>query len=198
VIAALGVVVLVAVQTAALDLLQSAADPNPALRSYVATATLIARLHPLPLRKTFIGTAYYVKPTRKIVFADVPGPLSRFRTLATTTPSYAEAAATYSIAPLGDDGTFSTYQLVPKKSGTNVTDLVLTVDDKAALITHAVWHYRNGGALSFDEHYRTIGPFRLQSSIDITARFTGYSVDATIDFGDYRTNVEVSPAVFAR
>jgi hypothetical protein len=111
-------------------LLPSALDPNPALRSYVANATLVARAHPIPLARTFTGVAYYERPTRKIVFDTVPRALSAFKTLETTIPSYAQATADYLIAPLGDDGKTSMFSLTPKGAG-RVTGLTVTVDDGA-------------------------------------------------------------------
>jgi len=86
------IIVLAAI--ASLDLLRRAADPNPTLQSYTASAQLSATLKAVvPVHQTFNGTAYYLKPKRKIEFQGVPGPLSRFKDLATATPSYEEASA---------------------------------------------------------------------------------------------------------
>jgi hypothetical protein len=176
-------------------LLPLALDPNPALHSYVANATLVARAHPIPLARKFTGVAYYERPTRKIVFESVPRALSAFKTLETTIPSYAQATTDYVIAPIGDDGKASTFSLTPKAAG-RVTGLMVTVDDTARLIAHAVWTYRDGSTLTVDEHYAPGGPFRLQSSIDVSARFHGYSVDGTIQLTGYRTNVDLPQTVF--
>jgi hypothetical protein len=176
-------------------LLPFALDPNPGLRSYVANATLVARAHPIPLARTFTGVAYYARPTRKIVFDTVPRALSAFKTLETTIPTYAQATADYAIAPVGDDGKTSTFSLMPKVAG-RVAGLMVRVDDTARLIMHAVWTYRDGSTLTVDEHYAPGGPFRLQSSIDVQARFHGYSVDGTIRLTAYRTNVDIPQSVF--
>ncbi len=67
-------------------------NPNPTLNSYTASAQLSALLHAIiPIHKTFNGTVYYLRPTRKIEFQNVPGPLSQFKELAQTTPSYEQA-----------------------------------------------------------------------------------------------------------
>jgi hypothetical protein len=176
-------------------LLASALDPNPALNSYTANATLVARAHPIPLARTFTGVAYYERPTRKIVFDTVPRALAAFKTLETTIPSYAQATAGYLIAPLGDDGKTSIFSLTPKAAG-RVTGITVTVDDTARLILRAVWTYRDGSTLTVDEYYAPGGPFRLQSSIDVSARFHGYSVDGTIRLTGYRTNVDVPQTLF--
>ncbi|MGB8266936.1 MAG: hypothetical protein WCE44_11465 [Candidatus Velthaea sp.] len=180
------------------NLLQKAIDPNPGLHSYVAAASLAAELHAVvPLRKTFAGTDYYLRPNQKIVFDDVPGPLRRFRALASTVPTYQEVRADYTATPLSDDGTVSRYSLVPVKPDRRVSGLELTIDDRTALITRAVWSYTDGGRLSFDQKYVPVGAFRLPREETISARFPGYNVDGTLTFSDYRLDTAIPPAIFA-
>ena len=185
--------------TASLDLLRRAVDPNPTLQSYIAAASLSAGLRTIvPIHETFKGTVYYLKPTRKIIFENVPGPLSRFRDLTSTTPTYDQALAEYSIAPLADDGAMSTYSLTPKMQGGRVTNLTVIVNDTSALIEHAVWSYNDGGSLKFDLTYQTIGIFRVPAKDTIAARFPGYDVDGVITFSDYQPNAAVDPSVFTK
>ncbi len=168
-------------QTASLDLLRRAVNPNPTLQSYTASATLSATLHVLiPMHKVLNGTVYYLKPRRKIAFQNVPGSLSRFKDLAASTPTYDEAIAKYTITPLADDGSVSTYKLVPKTAG-HVASVTVKVSDASALIAHAQWAYTNGGSLTFDQTYATIGGFRLPAKANIGARFPGYSVERDAD-----------------
>jgi|SRR6516165_1433557 hypothetical protein len=182
-----------------LDLLRRAVNPNPTLESYIASATLSATLHAaVPISKSFNGTAYYLRPKRRITFENVPGPLSKFRNLTSTTPTYEQAAAKYTITPMLDDGTISTYALVPKESGARVTKLVVSVDDKAALIVHAVWTYSGGGTLSFDQTYQAVGVFHVPDRDLISARFPGYHVDGTIRFSAYQPNAAVDPSIFEK
>jgi hypothetical protein len=183
-------------QSASSSLLRSAFDPNPALRSYTAAATLVARVHAvIPLQQSFTGTAYYVKPKQKVVFDNVPAQLAPFRTLDASVPTYGDATANYVIAPLTNDGKLSTYELVPKNAGARVKSIVIVIDDDVALVTSAVWTYGNGGRLTITQQYETIGTYRLPSSINIVARFLGYVIDGVIHLSNYRTNVEV-PNVF--
>lgn len=185
-------------QTASLDLLRRAADPNPTLTSYTASAQLSADLHALvPIHKNVGGAVYYLKPRRKIEFQGLSGPLARFKDLASSTPTYDEAMAQYAITPLTDDGRISTYSLVPKSAGSRVKSVTITVDDQLALVTHARWAYTNGGSLSFDQVYLNVGNFRLPSKATIAARFPGYSVDGVLTFAGYKPNAAVSPTVFA-
>jgi hypothetical protein len=185
-------------RTASMDLLARATDPNPTLSSYTATAQLSALMHAVvPIHETFPGTVYYLRPHRKIEFQGVPGPLSRFRDLASTTPTYEQAMQQYAIAPLTDNGTLSTYSLVPKKSGGRVKNVVVTINDTTALLNGAQWNYTNGGTLKFQQTYTNVGIYRLPAKATINARFPGYSVDGTLTFSNYKPNATVSPSVFA-
>lgn len=184
--------------TASLDLLRRAVNPNPTLQSYTASAQLSATLHVIiPDHKVFNGTVYYLKPRRKIEFQNVSGPLSRFKDLASTTPTYDEAVAQYTITPLTDNGTVSTYSLVPKKQGSRIKSVTVTINDASALVSHAQWLYTNGGKLDFDQTYMNVGAYRLPAKANIAARFPGYSVDGTLTFSNYQPNASVSPSVFA-
>jgi hypothetical protein len=187
-----------AAQTASLDLLRRAVNPNPTLNSYTASAHLSAILHVvIPVQKSFDGTVYYLRPKRKIAFQNVPSELSQFKDLVSSTPTYDEAAEQYTITPLTDDGTVSMYSLVPKKTGGRVKNVTVTVDDSSALVKRAVWSYANGGSLTFNQTYMTLGAYRLPSKATISARFPGYSVDGTLTFSGYQPNATVSPSVFS-
>jgi hypothetical protein len=185
-------------QTASsIDLLRRAVDPNPTLQSYTASAQLSATLHVLiPVHKSYNGKVYYLKPRRTIQFENVSGALSRFKDLAASTPTYDEAMAQYTITPGTDNGTLSSYTFVPKKQGSRVKSVTLTVNDASALISRAQWAYTNGGSMSFDETYTNVGTFHLPAKADISARFPGYSVDGTLAFTNYNPNAPVSPSVF--
>jgi hypothetical protein len=184
-------------QTPSMALLARATNPNPTLNSYTATAQLSALLHAvLPIHKTFNGNVWYLRPRRKIEFQGVPGELSRFRDLASTTPTYEQATQQYSITPLTDNATVSTYSLVPKKSGSRVKSVIVTIDDLSALLDKAQWSYTNGGSLTFTQTYANVGNYRLPSKATISARFPGYSVDGTLTFANYQPNATVSPSVF--
>ena len=185
-------------QTASPDLLRRTINPNPTLQSYTASAQLSATLHVvIPVHKTFSGTVYYLKPKRKIEFQNVSGALSRFKDLAASTPTYLEAVNLYTITPLTDNGTVSTYSAVPKKSGSRIKSVTVSVNDSSALVSHVEWSYTSGGELDFDQTYMNVGEFRLPSKVDIRARFPDYIVDGTLTFNKYKPNASVSPSVFA-
>jgi len=184
-------------KTASMDLLARATNPNPTLNSYTASAQLSALMHAvIPIHKTFNGNVWYLRPNRKIEFQGVPGALSRFRDLASTTPTYQQAMEQYAITPLTDNGKLSTYSCVPKKSGGRVKSVVVTIDDASALLDSAQWNYTNGGKLMFNQTYANVGNYRLPAKANISAHFPGYSVDGTLTFSNYQPNATVSPSVF--
>ncbi len=106
------------------------------------------------------------------------------------------AIAQYTITPGADNGSVSTYTLVPKKQGSRVKSITLTVNDASALVSRAQWAYTNGGSMSFDQTYLNAGTYRLPAKANISARFPGYSVDGTLTFTNYHPNAPVSPAAF--
>lgn len=197
-LAAIATQVAVPAQTASLDLLRRATNPNPGLESYTASAVLSATLHVLlPVHRTFHGTVYYLRPKRKIEFENVSGPLRRFKELASSTPSYEDLMADYTVTPQADDGSLSTYALVPKNPGSRVAKVNVGIDDVLGLVKHLEWLYTNGGKLDIDQTYTTVETFRLPIQSDISAHFPGYSVSGTISFSDYKPNAAVAPEVFA-
>jgi hypothetical protein len=187
-----------AAQTPSMSLLERATNPNPTLNSYTANAQLSAILHAvIPIHKSFDGNVYYLRPKRKISLNGVSGALSKFKDLVTTTPTYEEAMAQYSIKPLTDNGKVSTYSLVPKKSGGRVKELVLTISDRMAFMRTAQWNYTNGATLAFTQTYMKVGDYQLPRKADINAHFPGYSVQGTLTFSNYQPNAPVAPSVFA-
>ena len=191
-------ITLIAVATASLSLLQKAVNPNPTLNSYPASAQLSATMHAvIAIHKTFNGSVYYLRPNRKIEFQNVPNELSKFRDMVSTTPTYEQATQEYAITPMTDDGTVSKYTLVPKKTGSRVKNVVVTINDQSALVSTATWNYNNGGNLTWGQTYESVGAYRLPAQATISARFPGYSVDGTVTFSNYQPNATVSPSVFA-
>jgi hypothetical protein len=182
---------------ALLDLLRAAMDPTPALRSYVATATLVAQARsPVPIRQTLHGTAYYERRQRAVVFERVPRALAQFRQLTMTIPSYADAVAAYRIEPGLDDGRSSSYTLVPRAPG-RLTSIALTVDDAERLVGRVTWTYSDGSRLTVRTTYIVVDGNHVPASEDVAARFTGAVVDATMTFSDYRLNADVPAGIFS-
>jgi hypothetical protein len=184
--------------TASMDLFQRALDPHPKLHSYTASAQLAAQMHnPLPLRKTFTGTAWYLEPNLKIAFDNVPNSLKSFKELSVSAAAFEGTSAQYTVTPGADDGTTSTYTLVPKKAGARVKQLTIKVDNASAKINQAVWSYTDGSQLTVTPTYSTVSGMRIASQQQISAHFPKYSVDGTLTLSNFKINVPVDPKIFA-
>lgn len=178
-------------QSPNMDMLRSAMDPNPALQSYAATATLSVHLRFPPISRRFNGVASFLRPNGTVTFDRVPRAVNALRTLTTTTPTFDEASELNTISAVSDDGARATYSLVPNDVTSRVRSQTLIVDDQDGLISRSIWAYRAGGTLTVDETYTTFGIFHLPMAIQISARFPTYSVDGTVVLTNYR---EIVPA----
>jgi hypothetical protein len=173
-------------QSANMETLRSAMDPNPALQSYTATASLTVHLHFPPISRRFEGTASYLRPTGTVTFDNVPRAVNALRTLTTTSPTFDEASAVNTISAGSDDGAHAVYTLVPTDTTSRIRSLTFTVDERIGLITRSVWAYRAGGTLTVDETYTPFGIFHLPTEIQISARFPHYSADGSVQLTNYR------------
>lgn len=171
------------------DLLQRALDPNPALKSYIASARLTAQLQRgLPISKVFTGTDYYDRPNQKIVFDNATGVFSSFRELTTTLPTEESLLTDYQIASHSDDGAHSQFVMNRRSADGRVRSITFTVDDKTALLDTVLWTYSDGSSLSIQPvAYMTVGSYRLPTSEEIRADFTLYQVDGTLQLWNYRS-----------
>ena len=179
-------------------LFHKAMGGDPALKSYTASATLAAHMtHPLPLRKTLNGKAWYLKPQLKINFDDVPKQLAKFKDLSASAASFDGSSAEYTLASGVDDGSTSTYDLNPKKSGTRVKTVTVVVTDATARVAKVQWNYADGSTLSVVPTYTTVSGIRVATTFQIDASFPGYGVDGTLTLSNVNVNAPVDPSVFA-
>jgi hypothetical protein len=168
------------------DLLQNALDPNPTLKSYVASAQLQVTLHRVvPLHKTFIGTDDYNRPDEKLVFDNATGVLSRFRELTTTLPSKAELQRDYRITS-SDDGSRSQFVANRISPEGRVRTITFTVSDTTRLLLGVLWSYSDGSSLFISPTYQIVGAYKLPAREEIRARFKGYSADGSLTLSNYR------------
>ena len=183
-----------AVLTLSAQLLAHALDPNPGLMQYTATAALSAQLHSIvPIRKTLRGYVTYHRPTRRIVFRDVPSALRGFAQMVATTPTYEELTKEYTVVAQRDDGLNTTFEMQPVLPNRRVSKLIVRVGDEAQLVQEAVWMYSNGSRISVKPKYETLQAFQLLDVVTIEARFPGYKVDGVLRFSDYHLGATARP-----
>ena len=168
------------------DLLQSALDPNPALKAYTAAAQLNVTLHAgLPVHKVFTGTMYYNRPTQHLVLDNASGALSKYKDMRMTLPSKDEVFREYTLTSTNDDGTASQFVFAPKAANSRVKSVTVSVLDGTRLIHDVRWAYTNGSSLVLAPAFQKVSDYNLAPHEDIAARFPGYSVDATLNLTNY-------------
>jgi hypothetical protein len=178
--------------------LLAALNPNPALRSYVAVASLRLDIHLIAtIHRSFSGTAYYLKPRRKIIFDSVSGPLAKFRELETTLPSPEEVTTQYVLQSTIDEGGMTTFVLAPAQPGRRVLRVTVVIENKTGLIQTAIWDYEGGGQVTTVVRYISQQSFHLAQTEDISAKFPAYHVDGHLSFSNFQIDVPVAPSVFA-
>ena len=179
------------------DLFARMARVNANLQTYQADMHVDIAMHTFPfISPSLDGNAYYKRPDKNaIVFKTVPALASAFQKVYPQIPPPSEWKITYDVTPGADDGTVTTFRLVPKKNG-RVDHIDARVDDKAATVVSEQWFYKDGGSISLAQNYETIdGNFVVQSQsgkVDLPS----YKADIKSAFSNYKLNVAVADRVF--
>jgi len=170
---------------------------NAALHTYKATVHLDIELKTFPyLSPSLDGTAYYKKPDKEaVVFDTVPALASQFKKVYPRIDPPSEWPTVYDASILGDSGGATTFRLVPKKDG-RVEHLDVKVDDANATIVSYTWTYKDGGSVSFDQSYKTVGGNFLIDKQSGHVDLPSYKADVTSQFSNYQINVGVADSVF--
>ncbi|HVA34273.1 MAG TPA: hypothetical protein VNG31_09005 [Candidatus Baltobacteraceae bacterium] len=198
--AALALVVTLAAAGGGEGLLARMAALNPNLHSFTATLHADVALKSFPfLSAQLQGTYYYKEPDKnKVVFnSGVPLIAQQFDKLYANIPSPSQWASIYRITLVADDGTTSTFKLVPHKSG-NVDHIDARVSDKTATVDTMRWNYVNGGYAEMTEHYGDVDGNTVVTAQTGHVEEPGYSADITSTIDHYTINPPLSDSVFAQ
>ena len=149
-----------------------------------------------PASFTFHGHSYFKAPDKQaVVFDDVPGLM---RGLVKDSPSIAPVQVwpqRYEVT-FSDDGTNTTFHLVPKGGQAAIASADVEVTDATGLVTRYTFINQNGSKVTTEQTYERIGPHRVVVSQIGQARGHGYDAAVTTRFWNYRFNVPVSDSVF--
>jgi hypothetical protein len=170
---------------------------NAELRSYQADLHVAIAMHSFPyLSPTLDGTAYYERPDKNaIVFNTVPALADAFKKVYPQIDPPSAWPSLYTITPLADDGTIATFRLV-KKTGGRVSHLDVKVDDRTATIVSETWNYKDGGFVTLDQQYETVGGNFLIKSQSGKVELPSYQADVTSAFSNYKINVPLDDRIF--
>jgi len=170
---------------------------NASLRTYTAAVKLDVALRSFPyISPSLEGNVYYKRPDKEaVVFDTVPALASQFKKVYPNVDPPARWTNLYDVAVLADDGTLTTFRLVPKKNG-RVEHLDVKVDDATATVRNYTWTYKDGGYVMFDQSFTSIDGNYLVDKQSGHVELPSYKADVTSNFSNYKLNVAVEDSVF--
>lgn len=183
---------------AADDLLARMASVNANLHAYSAAFKAHVQLITFPFLATDLVGTYYRKEPDKAkleITGGLPGVASQFSKLYPHIVSPGHWSEVYEISKTGDDGTTTTYKLVPRKQG-NVEHIDARVDDKTAVVSSMRWNYANGGWAEMKDSYSNVGGNQVVTAQTGHVDEPQYKADLTSTLSDYKINPSLPDSVF--
>lgn len=148
------------------------------------------------------GTQYYKAPDQQALHLNNPPSYARGLgdTLSTMgTPQTWLRDYAISAPASQPHGHHTAYVLIgtPKKSGSRVKSMTMSVSASTYVIESINFAYNNGASLVVTFiHHTGISQYRLARSATVVAHFPGYSGNATINYGNYQLNQPIPASVF--
>jgi hypothetical protein len=184
--------------SAADDLLARMAAVNPSLRTFTATMHAEVTLKTFPFLDVHLGGTYYHKEPdqNKLVFTSgVPAVAQQFDKLYAHVVAPSRWTQVYAVSVVGDDGSTTTYRLVPRKRG-NVDHIDAKASDTSATVESMRWTYDNGGYAEMHDRYGKIGGNVVVISQIGHVEEPGYTADITSTIDNYNFNVPIADSIF--
>jgi hypothetical protein len=183
---------------AADDLLTRMAALNPNLKTFTASMHANVALKTFPFLSVQLeGTYYHKEPSQnKVVFTSgVPAVASGFDKLYAHIEAPSRWQQVYVVSVVSDDGTTTTFRLVPRKRG-NVEHIDAKANDKAATVGWMRWTYDNGGYAEMNDRYGKVDGNVVVTSQTGHVQEPGYTADITSTIDNYKINAPVSDSLF--
>ncbi|MDQ2663427.1 MAG: hypothetical protein M3Y18_05255 [Candidatus Eremiobacteraeota bacterium] len=182
-------------------LLARMAAVNPHLRSYTASIHADVRMLSFPyLSPSLDGTYYHKEPDKnKLVFTSgVPAIAHQFSKVYPQVESASRWKSVYEISVQGDDGTYTTFKLIPRRAG-RVDHIDAKVDDRTATVAQLRWNYTdNGGYATLDQHFANFRGNRIVDRQSGHVEVPSYTVDVNSTFANFRLNPNIPNSVFTQ
>lgn len=184
---------------ALVGLMARMAAVNPSLHAFTATlhAHVVMKSFPF-LSADLVGTYYYKEPDKtKVVFTSgVPMLAKQFDRLYAHIESPARWEDVYVVTVVSDDGSRTTFRLVPRKHG-NVEHVDAVVDDANATVSSLRWNYDNGGYAEMRNRYGRVDGNLVVRSQEGHVEQSGYVADLSSTIDNYTINPKLPDSVFA-
>jgi hypothetical protein len=111
-------------------------------------------------------------------------------------PSPSQWQSLYIISTESDDGTATTFKLVPRKHS-RIEHIDAKIDDKSAEVLSMRWNYNDGGYALLNQAYGDADGHRLVVSQNGKFDTPHYNADMKSTFSGFKVNVAIPDSVFA-
>jgi hypothetical protein len=186
--------------TASNDLLDRMATLNPNLHTFTATMHAGVALKTFPfLNVQLVGTYYHKEPDQnKVVFTSgVPAVAEQFDKLYAHIEAPSRWRDVYDVSVVSDNGTTTTFRLVPRKHG-NVDHIDARADDKTATVASMRWNYDNGGYAEMNNRYGQVDGNVVVTSQTGHVQEPGYTADINSTIDGYKINAALPDGIFTQ
>lgn len=169
------------------------------VKSYTASVHADVAMHTFPfLSPSLDGTYYHKEPSKnKIVFTSgLPFIAKQFSKVYPEVESPSRWQQIYVISSEGDDGSFTTLKLVPRKHG-RIDHIDAKIDDKSAEIVAMRWNYNDGGYATLDQTYGDVGGHRLVTQQTGHFEVPHYNADLKSTFSNFKIDAAIPDSIFS-
>lgn len=181
------------------DLIQRAGSLADDVKSYTAEVHADVALHTFPyLSPSLDGTYYHKVPNKnKVVFTSgLPFIAKQFSKVYPEVPSPSQWQQLYDISTESEDGSATTFKLVPRKHS-RIDHIDAKIDDKTAEVLWMRWNYNDGGYAELNQQYGNVGGHSLVVSRSGKFDTPHYNADMKSTFSGFKVNVDIPDSVFS-
>ncbi len=172
---------------------------NAGLRSFTANVSADVQMHSFPyLSANLSGIYYHKEPSKdRVVFTSgLPLIAKQFSNVYPHVESPARWHDVYDISVERDDGTYTTFKLVPRSPG-RIDHIDAKVGDKSGELAQLRWNYSGGGYATLNQTYGKVGAFRLVTRETGHFEDPNYNADLSSTFSNFKVNVAIPDSVFS-
>ncbi len=179
------------------DMLARMAAVNAHLRAYQANIHVDIAMHTFPyISPSLDGMYYHKEPSKdKIAFNTVPAIAAQFNKIYPHVESPSRWTKVFVVSNQGDNGTQTTFKLVPRIRG-RIDHITAKVDDKTATIVELTWNYNDGGFATLDQSFTQVGGYYVPQKQTGHVEVPNYKADVTSSFTNFEFNPNIPDAVF--
>lgn len=178
-------------------------DANPSLRSYQARVHVDVQMQSFPfLAPQLEGTTYFKRPNNfEVVFDRVPSYARGFERLYADIGDPSSWERRFNLSVVGDR-TVNGHRDVVVRLVQKVRGMIdhqdVAIDASTWHVDEMAWHYYTGGVISMTQAFQDVGGSSVLLSQHATIRIPHVRAVADARYTDYRTNVAIDDAVFAK